>query len=256
MTSTSLTKPEPLTHRIHVWTGTVAGLAGMILGIIALVQTQKNAALSRKLEAYDSLSTAWDLMGGKPGTTTITTPTSDSTKLEQARRLIEERALVVDPKNVRAHRMRGVYYHAVGKDQIALEAHRRAVQLDPSNASSRAALAKVHVDLGQYQQAEIAYKKAIKQDQGNPHIFRNLAVMFSRQGRYEEAVENLRIAIEIDPKYEAAYNILYPILKTLGEDDEAKEVYARAEDLRMQKRAQITTHSTGLEASLRAAPSQ
>lgn len=124
--------------------GAVFGFAGTVLAILSLAQSRDAAAAANtataaanRATANQQLADAWDLLGGRPGTVSIARPTNDATALELARRLIKEKALVIDPTNPKGHRYLAVYLYAVGDPRSALDELEKALRLDPADKATQ-----------------------------------------------------------------------------------------------------------------------
>lgn len=179
----------------------VFGLAGAILGILGYNTARNNQTVT----ANQFLAEAWELMGGEPFALTIYHYESDPAKLEKARWLIEDQALVIDPKNSRAWRYLGVYYDSTGDYRKAEGAFKKAIKLEPRYARGHSNLGVVLHKLGRLQEAEEAHRNAIHlADPDEAQFHSNLAVVLGKQGKLEEAVEELKGAIELD-KGNASY---------------------------------------------------
>jgi len=209
------TKPD-VGEQIRDWTAFVLGLFGSILALLAhkesrkaasaareaaaeareaTASAQKTAVTTQRIEVGQHLAEAWDLMGGKPGTTGITN-FSDDHNLELARRLIEK-ALILDPKSTKAHLHQGVYFYGQGMLDEAIAIFRVAIRLDPKNATNH----------------------------------NNLGRVLREQGKLDEVIAEFRTAIRLDPEYAAAHNNLGITLKEQGKLDEAAKALARAREL-------------------------
>ena len=141
--------------------GAIFGLIGAVLAIFSYVQSQKSLELAREsekrsaraeelgrhLEVEQYLADAWDLMGGDAGTTSIQRPTSDENKLELARRLIVNKALVLQPDSAKAHRYYAVYLYAHRDLKGAVRELERALRLDPTSPEAKYDLTRVNLEL-------------------------------------------------------------------------------------------------------------
>jgi len=140
--------------------GAVFGLAGVVMGLLGYSQANRSLVLARtserraldaertarRLEVNQLLAEAWDFLGGETGTTFILNPNRDERRLELARRLIQDQALVLEPENVKAHRYLGVYLYAKGDLEGASKELCRAIELDPTDCDSWWDLDRVQVE--------------------------------------------------------------------------------------------------------------
>ena len=174
----------------------VFGLAGAVLGTLGFLASERN----QRVIANQYLAQAWDLMGGEPFALTIYHYEENPAKLEQARWLIEDQALVVDPKNPRAWRYKGVYYDAIGRTLDAERAFRRAIDIEPGNSNIYSNLGVVLRKQGRLAEAEDAHRKAIRlapSDQAFYHS--NLGTVLAMRGKLKEAVREFDRAVQLNP---------------------------------------------------------
>jgi Tfp pilus assembly protein PilF len=99
--------------------------------------------------------------------------------------------------------------------------YRKAVKLDPESASAQYNLGSWLARSGKYAEAESHLRKAVTKDP-NTRNYTGLGIVLWQQGRTDQAIENLRAAIEADPKNPAAHQKLAEILESQGRNDEAR----------------------------------
>jgi tetratricopeptide (TPR) repeat protein len=238
------------------------GLAGAVLGMLGFLASAKN----QRLIANQYLAQAWELMGGEPFALTIYHYEKNPAKLEQARWLIEDQALVIDAENPRAWRYKGVYYDAIGKPIEAERAFRKAIGLESNNSNIYSNLGVVLRKQGRLADAEYAHRKAIRlasSDQAYYHS--NLGIVLAMRGKLDEAAKEFNRAIELnsgnasfhcnlgfanlllgnfyeaaaaerraiglDPKLVSAYYHLGCALAAQGMIDQSAEAFSRVVDL-------------------------
>ena len=141
--------------------GAVFGLIATVVAVLSYVQSQKSLAialaseqratraedLSRRVEAEQYLSDAWDLMGGDKGTSSIQRPIRDEKQLELARRLIVDKALVLQPASSEAHRYYAIYLYAKGDIRHAISELEQSLKLDPSSPEAKYDLTRMKLEL-------------------------------------------------------------------------------------------------------------
>ena len=114
--------------------GTFVAAGALLQGWCNADSIGENEARTQAVEVDRLLDEAWDLMGGREGTTSL----DDARSTPAAERVLAGRridnALTLVPDNARAHRTRGVYLHRSGRPQEAVQALRTASELDPSDA--------------------------------------------------------------------------------------------------------------------------
>ncbi len=217
--------------QIREWLGIALGVIGTVLAILGYQEAARSRERSTRVEAYVYLDTAWDLMGGLPGTSLILNPVKDSTKLEEARRAIE-RALVLEPDNERAFRVKGSYLRAMGKPRDAIRSFQTARDLKPDEFRTYAALGLLYIDLGDLPQAEVELSKAVDLEPSDYNSLANLGVASTRQRRYQEALDYYNRALKLAPKFEGLYNLKGADLRKLGKETEALMCFWRAAEIR------------------------
>ena len=75
------------------------------------------------------------------------------------------------------------------------------------------------------------FRKLLEKDSNNPMILYSLGNELFKEGRYQEARDHLRHAVENKPDYSVAYRMLGRAHYELGEDAEAREVFAKGREV-------------------------
>lgn len=70
------------------------------------------------------------------------------------------------------------------------------------------------------------FRKLLDRDPENPMVLYSLGSELFKEGEYGEAREHLSRAVRNKPDYSVAYRTLGRVLSELGEDDEARRVFA------------------------------
>ena len=131
------------------------------------------------------------------------------------------------------YRDKGEFYLYTKTDELdaARPLFREVIRLRPKSDVGYNNLAAVHLMSGEMEQAEPLLQVAIGIDPDGP-AYNNLGVVYYSMGRFTEAREQFRRAIEIsgveDPTYLTGLADTY---RQLNLDSDAKEYYARAEEL-------------------------
>lgn len=219
------------TSQFREWLGIVLGLFGAVVAILGYQESVKTRERSARVEAYVYLDTAWDLMGGQPGTSFITKPVSDRSSLEEAHRAIE-RALILDPDSGRGFRINGAYLRATSKLQEAIRSLETSLTLDPNDYRSHSALGILHLEARNYSQAEVQLTEAARLEPSDPDIFINLGTVSAKQAKFDRALSYYDKAIKLAPKSESVCNLKGAVLRSLGREREALMCFARAAELR------------------------
>lgn len=70
------------------------------------------------------------------------------------------------------------------------------------------------------------FRKLLQRDEENPMVLYSLGNELFKEGDYEEARDHLRRAVEHKPDYSVAYRTLGRVHTELGEEAEARRVFA------------------------------
>lgn len=149
-------------RKIRVWLGFGLSLLGAGLGLTGFCESRRSRAAATRIEAQQYLWEAWDLMGGRPGTETISEGefVQDEGQLQLAYRLIEK-ARLLDPKFAKVYGRLGSYWAARGQLGQALEAYGEAIRLDAKYVGAYINKGNVLSSLGHRHKAVEAYEAAL-----------------------------------------------------------------------------------------------
>jgi predicted Zn-dependent protease len=75
------------------------------------------------------------------------------------------------------------------------------------------------------------FRKLLERDENNPMVLCSLGIELFKEGRYEEARDYLARAVANKPDYSVAYRMLGRAHYELGEDEEARRVFARGREV-------------------------
>lgn len=171
------------------WIAITISIVAALVALAAFRDAAIASERTRNVEANNLIDKAWDLLGGKPGTTAVFDLPHEAGTLEQANRMIRD-AILKDPNNPRAFRCQATYYRAVLRFDKAAQAAQRAIKL----ASEPEELALDYVTYGavlgsssQLKAAEDAFSKAKSLDPNNPIVLYDLAVVYHAQKRDPES---------------------------------------------------------------------
>jgi superkiller protein 3 len=103
------------------------------------------------------------------------------------------------------HFNQGVIYQAKGQHTQAILEYEKAVQLNPYNVKAHYNLGILYKWKGDYGRAVRKYNDAIKLDPNFSKAYYNLGIILKAQGRREEALSKFKKAVQIDPRYSDAY---------------------------------------------------
>lgn len=131
------------------------------------------------------------------------------------------------------------YHDALGllllelrRPDMAVESFRRAVALDPGAADARLHLGVSLAEMGRWREAVPEYRAAL----GLPALTaesavrQNLGLALYHLGEHEEAERELRFAIALDPRMDAAYYNLGLVLVAAGRPSDARVAFRHVRD--------------------------
>ena len=102
----------------------------------------------------------------------------------------------------------GRYYQARGDLDLALRVYVQVLTFDSRNVEVRNAMATIYSQQGRFAEAESTLREAVAQSPDAAYLHNNLGYLHHLQGHHEAAIEELRTAINLDPKNEWARNNL------------------------------------------------
>lgn len=132
-----------------------------------------------------------------------------------------DRAIALDPKNVRGLRERANVNRTNGRLDRALADANEAVRLDANDAKSFEARGNVFINNGQYDRAIEDYNEAVRLDPKFALAYMDRGVAHYFKADYENAIKDLDQAIALDPKRSRAYTNRGAAYKKLGRTDRA-----------------------------------
>lgn len=142
------------------------------------------------------------------------------------------KALALDPDYARAHSAvafsyvsSGIFFSSGNSEEATLQAlsyGRRALQLDPSLPQSHFSVAVAYLRRGQHERALAAARDSVRHDPNYSDGYALIASILGYDGKGDEAENNIRKAMQLNPKYSAAY------IDILGRAQFAKKDYKAA----------------------------
>lgn len=173
-------------ERFREWTGVILGGLGTLLGLMGFIEARRVGRTADQVRAAQALNEAWDLLAGQEGATNVSSFTKDWTRIEMARRKIEEEALVVEPNSPQGLRYRAALLLAANRLNEAVLAFRAALDADPTSAAAHNNLGVTLLKLDRPAEALLEIQKAIELD-GARFFYDNLGSALWSLGRFEEA---------------------------------------------------------------------
>ena len=134
-----------------------------------------------------------------------------------------EKALLVDPKLVRAHVNLIRLYGMLGEPEKASEHYRAAVAIDPHLAEAHYNYGVLLVGQGKPAEAQGAFRQALELNPAHAEAHNNYAYLLMTSGKLEDAAQHYRAALESKPDYRTAHFNLGRILVQQGRTHEAIE---------------------------------
>ncbi len=135
------------------------------------------------------------------------------------------------PENAQLQTVYGEYLFLAGRYPAAEERLNRALELDPYLTDARNWLGACLAQQQRYDEAREQYERALR-DPAYPSpqmIYLNLGMLYREQGLDDKGIEQLRRAVQIDPRYFKAHFELASALETVGRFDEALDELIVAE---------------------------
>ena len=134
-----------------------------------------------------------------------------------------------------------VYHNALGllllglrRPDMAAESFQRALALDPAYADAYLNFGTALAEMGRWQEAEPQYRKALTLPTLTAESVarQNLGLALYHLRQYPEAERELRFAIALDPRMEAAYYNLGLVLVATGRLTDARAAFRHVRDTR------------------------
>ena len=138
-----------------------------------------------------------------------------------------DQALADEPDSAQLQLFYGKITFQAGKFSDAQEAFKRAIDLDPYLTDAHNFLGATYAELGMNAEAEQEYLTALADPAytSPDKAYLNLGLLYASQGRTVEAIENLRNAVEINPRFYKAHFELASLLDRDGNLVEAAREY-------------------------------
>jgi len=116
-----------------------------------------------------------------------------------------DRAIELDPTDVRAYDDRGVAYAWLNQYERAIQDYNKAIEMDPTYAGTYESRGVAYAWLNQYERAIQDYNTAIKLDPTDIRAHTGRGVAYAALNNYERAIQNYDKAIELNTTYARAY---------------------------------------------------
>jgi Tfp pilus assembly protein PilF len=136
-----------------------------------------------------------------------------------------------NPEDPQVCTVYGKYLFLAGRYPAAEQQLKRALELDPHLTDARNWLGVSLAQQQRYDEAREQYDLALK-DPAYPSpqmVYLNLGMLYRAQGLDDKGIDQLRRAVQIDPRYFKAHFELALALETVGQFDEALDELVVAE---------------------------
>ncbi len=121
----------------------------------------------------------------------------------------------IDPKYSYAWNGRGITYNAKGDYSKAIIEFSEAIRLSPNFAAAWGNRGLAYLNIQDYTKAINDYTQSIYLDATQAYVWNGRGYAYANTGEYQKAISDLKIALDVDPKYERAYiNIISPLVRT------------------------------------------
>jgi tetratricopeptide (TPR) repeat protein len=152
-----------------------------------------------------------------------------------------EKATNLEPTAYRAHYFLGWCQQAQGDLTSAKESYRRAIKIIDQQRVQYGwpftDLGDLLITEGEYESGLGWHYRAIRNDPQFPYGHYKYASALMKEGASAEVEQQLQLAIQLDPGYTEAYYLLGRYYQGIGEQDKAKEAFAKFQELRKNPQA-------------------
>lgn len=111
----------------------------------------------------------------------------------------------------------------------------KELEINPQNENAAYELAEVHRNAGQLAESEKLFEQALRLHPDFEEAQLGLASVLMSEQKPREALPHLQMAIKLDPENEVAWYRLSQLQRNLGNDVEAKQDFAKFQELHQQK---------------------
>lgn len=136
-------------------------------------------------------------------------------------------AVKYDPNSVDAWNNLGLAYYGKQQPVLARESWEKALKLNPKYSDARSNLGSMHLQLGQYDKAEKEFKTVLQDlvyDKLHQVHF-NMAILYMRKNQWLQAEQSLRLAVQDNSNFCAAWSQLGQLYQRKGDSPAALDAY-------------------------------
>jgi non-specific serine/threonine protein kinase len=137
-----------------------------------------------------------------------------------------------------------IYWHVNRSDEILAKAKRaveKALTLAPTLPEGQIAMGSYYYHDGEYDRALEQFSMALKSQPNNGDIFADIGFVRSRQGLYDLAIDNLKRAVELDPRSEEKASVLASRFRRIKDFTQAESYIDRAISLAPDEESNYST---------------
>ncbi len=119
------------------------------------------------------------------------------------------KAIELNPRSVQGHFQLGLTYTTLNNSPKAIEAYQKVTELDPKFVDAYFNLGYIHAMEKNYSRAEQMYAQAVKL--APPYLDEalfNLSLVQEKQGKRDQCMENLKRALQANPKNQMVQKFL------------------------------------------------
>lgn len=192
---------------------------------------------SRRHEAIQALSEAWNSMGRRTQVVSPTEKLSIPVGMSQLAEFKINRALQLDPDLAAAYKYKGLLHYSRGELTQAIEATLEALKRDPDDPTLLNNLGNIYYLMGDRDRSIDYYRRAIAAFPRFAEALKNLGNTLLEIKKADEAVETLRMASEIDDSASVKVDLAKALLargielRVAGKTEEAEVAIAEANQL-------------------------
>ena len=142
-------------------------------------------------------------------------------------------AIALDGTVPEYHNSHGLLLLELGRPDLALEAFQKALALRPDYGEAELNSGIALAEMGQWREAVPRYRKALTLQNlaSESAAHQNLGLALYHLRQYPEAERELRFAIALEPRMEAAYYNLGLLLVATGRRSEARAAFQQVRDM-------------------------
>ncbi|MGO8793144.1 MAG: tetratricopeptide repeat protein [Terriglobia bacterium] len=140
-----------------------------------------------------------------------------------------QKAIVLDPRSVKAYDNLGLCNEALGKNDEAIGAYRQAIRLNREQLSRSPwpsmNLGALLLKLGRFDEAGTSLRESLNEDPRFPKAHFQLGLLLEKQAKLKEAAQELKQAVDLDPTFAEPCYALGRVYSRMGDEKSAKDAF-------------------------------